>query len=417
MHHLTIANVEDIKLSAATQIKPELHLETISSDLGGVIHLNQSPRLSRIQSLANLSIEGWISEAPSEARVLLFSSFGAPDSGQILASTNVSTRSDLPPNARYFIITLLVPSLLSNNIISIQLIASDEQYTLARIKIRCETPIDHISKTRICSIITAGRSGSTLLSKVFSQLPQFTSKSNEDGERSIFTSTFNSILDGFAQKNSSQVGTATGDYETFFNTPFLDNKDPLSSIYTLQFVLATYEIAIASADRYYAHTPPRSNAPIIVEKSWCRPLLPQIAARIGLRHIVLLRDPICIVNSIRQYYLRTGHRIRIDPLDDASLSAYVAKLCATLMFLAENIPCATIVRYEDLITDLPGQAHQLLLSLGLNIERTAVDTHLARLAEESSNSIHRTEKFDLSPEIQSRIRAECAPYIHRFYAT
>jgi hypothetical protein len=263
--------------------------------------------------------------------------------------------------------------------------------------------------------VTAGRSGSTLLCKAFSKLPKFVSRSTEDGERSIFTSVLQSIFDGFALKYLSTIGTSSGTKDAFFNVPFLDNIDPLRSTYNLQFVATVYEIALAVAKRHYSPQAVSDSDKIVVEKNWCQPILPQLGPQFGIRQIVLLREPVALANSVRQYHLRTRYPVGFDPLDDDKLSQYVAKICATLAFLAKNIPGAIVVRYEDLTANLTSEMSVLCRRIGVELTEFEIHERLQDLSGPPQDSVHRTEVHEVPTIFQRRLQAECSEYLKQFY--
>jgi hypothetical protein len=147
------------------------------------------------------------------------------------------------------------------------------------------------------------------------------------------------------------------------------------------------------------------------------------AAGIPHRMIDLVRDPRDMWSSILAFDSKRGYfgfGRREGQSEEEYLSSFLQAMRRRLDEIVNTDPAvpALTVRYEDLASDLPGQA--LRLSRWLNVE---LDPDLA-LANTDGLSHHRTQAtvdtsigrwcHDLTPEVSDRIEAELGRYFDRF---
>ena len=130
------------------------------------------------------------------------------------------------------------------------------------------------------------------------------------------------------------------------------------------------------------------------EKYW-GDVSPVIAAGLDPVVIDLVRDPRDIVASIRAFNAKTGRELfgRARARDDrAHLRRMVAGMSFRLQEFAAPLPVGhLVIRYEDLVSDLPGQASRLEDALGVRLDVAALtpggdemDRHMTSPSPESS---------------------------------
>jgi hypothetical protein len=368
-----------------------------------------------------LTIEGWIhcTSGKHPQSVSIASIYGDTKACILLTRSSLAQRSDLPPNGKYFSLTVPLASLLLKNQLRIQIHRDAETLDAALISVTCTAPI-HQASLRYISLLASGRSGSTLLSKVLNTIEGVLSPSQESEEHCMLRSMLMSMLNGIvAHPISTQ--NFTGAPETYLEVPFNPRHNPMQSVSSFNNLERTFDTCWDTALAYYSKKILKieaNNSMVLVEKNWGSPLLPLLSQRLGVLNIVLLRHPIAVANSIREYHKRTNYGIGFDPYDSDRLTEYVTMVCRSLDWLAEYTPNKLVVRYEDLTDDplnelskiktyleiLNPSAPPRAISLGLQWDRALTPT-----------KGHKTTSFGLSEAMSDNIKHACSFFTEKYY--
>lgn len=406
------------------------------------ISLRRGVKGVRLAFSGLLVIEGWLRPVEEGAEVLLINHYGGHHFGRIVATSNLVQRRDLPPQSGYFVLSVLAAQLLHHNQLVLQLRNGDGNHNLVRFSIDCQ-PLDrHLggAPPRYISLITAGRSGSTLLCKSLNAFPGLLSPSQEQHEPTMLRSSLNAMLDGLCLRWSSTVAGCSGDRDPFWNLPHLGRRNPFAHAYSTAHIEQLMAACQSSALSYYRQAGPDTDPPtwltadaaeeaagaspgaaagpgraVIVEKNWCNPFLPLLARRLGMVHLVLVRHPIGMANSIRAYQARTGFNLGFDPGDPQQLATHVARLCNGLAWLARHLPAAVVLRYEDLVADIPGSLGAVLEGWGMPPAAIAAGQAALAHSDLSPQLGHRTEGHGLSAEEEQLIVEMAATLIDAHY--
>ena len=425
--------INTLEVDAQSRQWFQCHLETLHyGHPRRSLSLRRGVKGVRLAFSGLLVIEGWLRPVEEGADVVLINHYGGHHFGRILASSNLVQRRDLPPQSGYFVLSILAGQLLHHNRLVLQLRNRDGNHNLVRISIDCQ-PLDrHLSNAppRYISLITAGRSGSTLLCKSLNAFPGLLSPSNEQNEPTMLRSSLCGMLDGLCLRWASTVAGSSGDLDPFWNLPHLGRRNPFSHAYSTAHMERLMAACQASALSYYRQPGPDHDPPgaattaaepgpgtaVIVEKNWCSPFLPLLARRLGMVHLVLVRHPIGMANSIRAYQARTGFDVGFDPADPEQLALHVARLCNGLAWLARHLPEAVVLRYEDLVADIPGSLATVLEGWGM--PTAAIQAGQAALAHSdlSPQLGHRTDSHLLSSEEEALIVEQASALIEAHYA-
>lgn len=372
------------------------------------------------EEVNTITIEGWVACLSSERPDFISAQniYGHPNSCIRLSQSALAHRDDLPTNGKYFSLTMPISALLLKNRVRIQIHANTISIDAAWVNISCTAPASR-SHSKYISVITTGRSGSTLLTKVLNTARDVISLSTESKEESILRSILMSLLNGTTTAPISQTNF-TGQPETYLEPPFSWNENPLQpfvSIANLEKIFhLCWDIAHAHYSKILQVSEPMKNK-IIVEKNWCSPIFPLISHRLGVLNIVLLRHPVDVANSIIEYHSKTGYAVPFDVGNQSALVEYIKQACESLDWLARYTPNTLILKYEDLKLDPHGKVSEILKYLTLNPSASCdfdlQSSHLPRALE--IKNLHKSESFKLPKTLARRIRDKCSDFIETYY--
>lgn len=385
------------------------------------VTLEKAPKPIQFEDVNTITIEGWVlclSNRRPES-ISAQNIYGHPDSCITLTQSTLAHRNDLPPNGRYFSLTIPVAALLLKNQVRIQIHTNTTSIDAALMNISCTAPASR-SRSRYISVITSGRSGSTLLTKALNTVKDVMSPSKESKEESILRSTLMSLLNGSTTAPISQTNF-TGQPETYLEPPFGWDENPLQpflSISNLERIFnLCWDIALAHYSKLLQMREPNTNA-IIVEKNWCSPIFPLISQRLGVLNIILLRHPVDVANSMLEYHSKTNYATPFEVGSQDALVEYIDQTCRSLDWLAKYTPNTLILKYEDLILDPPGKISRIIESLNLSPSAACVVNPQAgdwAQVMQTTNS-HRSNALRLPEELTERIRHRCSDFIRAYYS-
>lgn len=355
----------------------------------------------------------------SDAEVILVNYYGGNHFGRIVACSNLAPRDDLPEGAAYFSLSVLAAHLLLRNAFVIQLRNADGVHGLYTISMDC-MPLDGSSvdeqPPRYISMITAGRSGSTLLCKALGAFPDLISLSTEQSELTMLRSSLKTVLDGFSLQFTSTHRGSHGDLDPFFRLPYVSSRNPYFDLYTINNLRLLFDGLYSAALAYYGQIGQAAErGSIIVEKNWCDPIVPLLAKQLGIVHLVLLRHPHAMANSIRAYQLKTSFDVGFDAHDSRQLVESVSRFCAGLDWLAMALPNAVILRYEDLVFDVSGEVGRMLAALGIPQPRILAGQERLAMMDISPKLGHQTGVELLTAGEKKMLTQACSGLIKKYY--
>lgn len=381
----------------------------------------KTPKSIQFEDVNTITIEGWLLCLSNRQPEYISAQniYGHPNSCIRLSQSALAYRNDLPPNGKYFSLTIPVSALLLKNQVRIQIHANTTSIDAALVNISCTIPASR-SHSRYISVITSGRSGSTLLSKALSTVKDVISPSTESKEESILRTTLMSLLNGTTTAPISQTNF-TGQPETYLEPPFGWDENPLQpfvSISSLQRIFdLCWDIALAHYSKILQISEPNENA-IIVEKNWCSPIFPLISQRLGILNIALLRHPVDVANSIIEYHSRTGYAVPFDVDSQSALAEYIEQICRSLDWLARYTPNTLILKYEDLKLDPLGKVSEIMKNLNLSpnapCDIRPRNDDLSRVLE--IKNFHKSDTFSLPKALAERIKIRCSDFIEAYYS-
>jgi hypothetical protein len=383
--------------------------------------LGSFPKSIQFEDANTITIEGWVLCLSNRLPEYVSAQniYGHHHSCITLAQSALAYRADLPPNGKYFSLTIPLTALLLKNQVRIQIHTNTTSIDAVLVSISCMEPTSR-SRSRYISVITSGRSGSTLLTKALNTAKDVISPSKESKEESILRSILMSLLNGTTTAPIS-LTNFTGQPETYLEPGFARDENPLQSFLTISNLESIYDICWDIALAHYSkllqiHEPNKNS--IIVEKNWCSPIFPLISQRLGILNVVLLRHPVYAANSMIEYSSRTGFAAPFDTGSQSSLVEYIDQSCRSLDWLAKYTPNTLILKYEDLILDPLGEISKIIERLNLSSIATCdVNPQAGDWTGvlQSTNS-HRSDAFGLPEDLVERIRERCSDFIRAYYS-
>jgi hypothetical protein len=395
-----------------------VHVERLISDVVGSNRFSVLSRGYKVDVMCSFEIEGWIDSGTPTSEVRLVSVIGHREVVHVIDSSNLSRRPDLEGRRRYFVLTVPLSNVLFKNHYIIRLCTQDGLTDVFTFKLNVKLKdqfVENIKPIKFLSIVTAGRSGSTLLGKMFGCTRSFCSLSSEEEEHTFLASSLKYFFSSLSLKSFDRGSAFDGDKEHFFSLPYISSS-PIRHLYDYTFLRELFSVYHHAAMSYYVKAGCDDGyRPVIVEKVWLSPIFSMESWWIGVKFIVLVRNPFDLANSIKSYYNKKHYDIGFDPNKSDELILYVEKICSALLWYKRYLPNAIDVRYEDLFHNTSSEFIRILIALGCDQDECKAFEKKFSEFDYAPKKSHSSGEFMLSVEEMAAIRDKCGDFINFFH--